>query len=443
MPNAYISAPRKNKGTRSLLLLFLLLVIGTGAAALGAIAALLAPVEPPIITKTLGSVGFDDVVVKPPEYTLTRPVNILVMGIDQVPKASPYSSALFEGRSDTMLLVRFNPDDKSISVLSIPRDTEVDIPEIGLTKINEANVKGGAKLAAKVVSKTLQNIPIDRYVRVSTGAFRELVDLLGGVDVFVSRPMSYMDKTQKFQINLVQGWQTLNGEKAEEFSRFRDEQTGDLGRIQRQQILMQSLRERLTNPNIITMIPLMIHVMQKYVDTNCNFDEILTLTNLGLSVEREQVKMVMLPGEQGSSSRGDTRSFWFVDSEGRDRILAQYFNLFYGNDNPRARSREAQAKLSRAYPKDLKIVIQNASSNPKISNKVAAYLGKKGFDKVVVQEPWPARVLPTQIIVEKGDVKAANILKETLNGGNIEASSTGVLDSDITIRIGEDWVNKF
>jgi len=435
MPTAYISAPRKSKGTRSILLLFLLLIIGTGAAALGAIAALFAPVEPPIITKTLGSVGFDNIDVKPVEYKLARPVNILVMGIDRVPDASPDSSALFEGRSDTMLLVRFNPDDKSISVLSIPRDTEVDIPDMGLTKINEANVKGGAKLATKVVSKTLKNIPIDRYVRVSTGAFRELVDLFGGVDIFVSRPMSYMDKTQKFQIDLQQGWQTLNGAKAEEFSRFRDEQTGDLGRIQRQQVLIKAIRDRLNNPNIITRIPLMIHVMQKYVDTNFNFDEILTLTNLGLSVEREQVKMVMLPGEQGSSRRGDTRSFWFIDSDKRDRILAQYFNVSSDNDNPRARSR--------AYPKDLKIVIQNASSNPKITNKVAAYLGAKGFDKVVVQEPFPDRVLQTQIIVEQGDEKAANILKDTLNGGNIEASSTGVLDSDITIRIGEDWVKKF
>jgi LCP family protein required for cell wall assembly len=435
MPTAYISAPRKSKGTRSILLLFLLLIIGTCAAALGAIAALFAPVEPPIITKTLGSVGFDNIDVKPVEYKLARPVNILVMGIDRVPDASPNTSALFEGRSDTMLLVRFHPDNKSISVLSIPRDTEVDIPDIGLTKINEANVKGGAKLAAKVVSKTLKNIPIDRYVRVSTGAFRELVDLLGGVDVFVARPMSYMDKTQKFQIDLQQGWQTLNGEKAEEFSRFRDEQTGDLGRIQRQQVLIKAIRDRLINPNIITRIPLMIHVMQKYVDTNFNFDEILTLTNLGLSVEREQVKMVMLPGEQGSSSRGDTRSFWFIDSDKRDRILAQYFNLSSDNDNPRA--------LSRAYPKDLKIVIQNASSNPKISKKVAAYLGAKGFDKVVVQEPFPDRVLQTQIIVEQGDEKAANILKDTLNGGNIEPSSTGVIDSDITIRIGEDWINKF
>lgn len=435
MPTAYISAPRKSKGTRSILLLFFLLIIGTSAAALGALAALFAPVEPPIITKTLGSVGFDNIDVKPVEYKLARPVNILVMGIDRVPDASPDSSALFEGRSDTMLLVRFNPDDKSISVLSIPRDTEVDIPDMGLTKINEANVKGGAKLATKVVSTTLKNIPIDRYVRVSTGAFRELVDLLGGVDIFVSRPMSYMDKTQKFQIDLVQGWQTLNGEKAEEFSRFRDEQTGDLGRIQRQQVLIKAIRDRLINPNIITRIPLMIHVMQKYVDTNLNFDEILTLTNLGLSVEREQVKMVMLPGEQGSSSRGDTRSFWFIDSDKRDRILAQYFNVSSDNDNPRARSR--------AYPKDLKIVIQNASSNPKITNKVAAYLGAKGFDKVVVQEPFPDRVLQTQIIVQQGDEKAANILKDTLNGGNIEPSSTGVIDSDITIRIGEDWVKKF
>jgi anionic cell wall polymer biosynthesis LytR-Cps2A-Psr (LCP) family protein len=121
-------------------------------------------------------------------YKIARPVNILVMGIDRVPEAPKNSAAVFAGRSDTMLLLRLDPADNSLRMLSIPRDTQVNIPGVGLAKINDANVEGGAALAARVVSRSLNDVPIDRYVRVTTEAFRELVDLVGGIEVFVPYP---------------------------------------------------------------------------------------------------------------------------------------------------------------------------------------------------------------------------------------------------------------
>ncbi|WP_246844276.1 LCP family protein, partial [Hydrocoleum sp. CS-953] len=91
------------------------------------------------------------------------------MGIDQVPGVAEDSPDVFEGRSDTLLLVRANPTNKTVSLLSVPRDTQVRIPGIGLAKINEANVYGGPKLAENVLENTLNDIEIDRYVRVSKG----------------------------------------------------------------------------------------------------------------------------------------------------------------------------------------------------------------------------------------------------------------------------------
>lgn len=114
------------------------------------------------------------------QYGMGRPVNLLVLGVDKVLDAPAGSPKRFRGRTDTLLLARFNPENGTITVLSIPRDTRVEIPGYGINKINAANVYGDVDLTVRVVSKTLNYTPVDRYIRIDTAAFRELVDLVGG-----------------------------------------------------------------------------------------------------------------------------------------------------------------------------------------------------------------------------------------------------------------------
>ncbi len=430
----------RKKPKITLYIFWLLFVIFTAAisAAIGAITALLAPVEPQLISKVLDATGFNDTSSNRPGYRLSRPVNILLLGIDRVPEASANSPKIFNGRSDTIALLHLDPKDKSISLLSIPRDTKVEIPGIRFSKINEANAKGGAALATRLVSNMLNNATIERYVRVSSSAFRELVDLLGGVEVFVPRAMSYKDTAQKLKINLAQGWQTLNGEQAEQFARFRNDGLGDIGRIQRQQSLIQSLRNRLASPSVVVRLPQIVRLMQKYVDTNLNFEEILTIANFGLQLERDNFKMVMLPG-RSSSEQGDLRSYWILDAAGRDRIMTQYFKQSVPDF---AQSKFPNPSQS-VSPSNLKISVQNASSNPKTAKTVAAFLQKKGFSNISVVKDWPDKQRQSQIIVQQGDLEAANQLQKALGDGKIEASSTGEIDSDLTLRVGEDWVKRF
>ena len=424
----------------TLYIFWLLFVIFTAAisAAIGAITALLAPVEPQIISRVLDATGFSDTSSNRSGYSLSRPVNILILGIDRVPEAAANSPKIFNGRSDTIALLHLEPRDKSISLLSIPRDTKVEIPGIRFSKINEANARGGVALATRLVSSMLNNTTIERYVRVSNSAFRELVDLLGGVEVFVPRAMSYQDSAQKLKINLAQGWQTLNGEQAEQFARFRNDGLGDIGRIGRQQSLIQSLRNRLASPSVVVRLPQIVRLMQKYVDTNLNFEEILTIANFGLQLERDNFKMVMLPG-RSSSQQGDLRSYWILDAAGRDRIMTQYFKQSVPDF---AQGRFANPTPS-VSPSNLKIAVQNASSNPKTTQKVAAFLRKQGFSNISAVKDWPDKQRQSQIIVQQGDLEAANLLKKALGDGKIEASSTGEIDSDLTLRIGEDWVKRF
>jgi LCP family protein required for cell wall assembly len=403
----------------------------TISASLGATLALLTPLSPFLAPlqgigakKDLWNSGF--------QYKIARPINILIMGIDRVPDAPPNSREVFAGRSDTMLLLRLDPRDNTVKMLSIPRDTQVDVPSVGVDKINDANVEGGPALAARVVSRTLNDVQIDRYVRITTEAFRELVDIVGGIDVYVPNPMQYDDNTQNLHIDLAQGWQTLNGNQAEQFARFRKDQFGDVGRVQRQQTLIKALRQRISNPTVLPRLAQAVRVMQQYIDTNLSLEEMLALVGFGLKLEPDNFKMVLLPG-RFSTPNESVASYWIMDSAGKDRIIREYFQPNSTLNSPEAESNSAT---------QLRIAIQNSTQNPELTERVVEYLAQKNFHNVYIISDWPDRLRQTQIIDQQGDQKAAGILKKVLGVGKVEASSTGDLDSDLTIRLGEDWLNK-
>lgn len=407
------------------------ILTATISAALGATLALLTPLSPIIapLTQGIGSKG--ELWRRGFQYKLARPVNILVMGIDRVPEAPKHSPEVFTGRSDTILLLRLDPRDNSVRMLSIPRDTQIELPNIGIAKINDANVEGGPALAARVVSRTLNNVPVDRYVRITTDAFRELVDLVGGVEVFVPYPMKYVDVTQNLNIDLEQGWQTLNGDQAEQFARFRKDQNGDIGRVQRQQALLKALRQRLVSPTVLPRLPQAIRVVQQYLDTNLSLEEMLALVGFGLQLEQDDFKMVLLPG-RFSNPKEYVASYWIMDSSGRDRVMREYFE----------QSPEWSALETHRSSEHVRIAIQNATDDPQVGRQVARYLAEKNFNNVYIVQNWPDHLSQTQIIVQQGDLEAAATLKKVLGLGKVEASSTGELESDLTIRVGEDFLNR-
>lgn len=405
--------------------IFTLTIAASVSATIGLAAALLIPLPMGLVAKNksaspdLWQVGLG--------YWVGRPVNILIMGIDRVPEATEGSKEIFAGRSDTMLLLRADPVTDTVSLLSIPRDTQVEIPQVGVDKINDANVRGGATLAAQTVSANLNGVQIDRYVRVSTDAFKELVDLLGGVEVYVPKRMEYEDQTQKLKIDLQPGLQTLNGVQAEQFARFRNDDLGDIGRVQRQQTLLKALRKKLLHPTVIPRIPSLIKAMSKYVDTNLTKEEMLALVGTGRKLTEGDFKMVMLPGR--FSIPGEyIASYWIMDPVGRDRVMKQYFGV-----EPLSLTEvDHQTSMSR-------IAIQNASHNPDAAYQMRQHLVSLGFDDVYISEDWAQPQEQTQVIAQRGDLTGAEDLQRSLGFGRVEATSTGDVESDITIRVGDDW----
>lgn len=268
---------------------------------------------------------------------LTRPVNVLVMGMSvlttDVRNPPPdvqnlnYQAQVnsFDGLSDVMLLVRFDPKTEKMTVLSIPRDTRVEMDGVGVIKINASNINGGPAASAKLVSQLLDGVQIDRYLRVNVEGVEKLVDALGGVTVDVPKDMKYKDDSQHLYINLKKGKQHLNGDQALQLLRFRQDGLGDIGRIERQHVVMRALMEQALNPATVTRFPQILSVVQSNLDSNLSVEELLALVGFSVKIDRSNVQMLTVPGEANSLGRKNI-SYWIPDYSRIQEMMSQYFD---------------------------------------------------------------------------------------------------------------------
>ena len=273
---------------------------------------------------------------------LTRPVTVLVMGMSVLtsdvrnlpsetqPLSYDAQVNSFDGLSDVMLLLRFDPETEKINVLSIPRDTRVVMDGYGTLKINAANVKGGPAASAKLVSQLLEGVQIDRYVRVNIGGVQKLMDALGGVTVYVPKDMKYKDDSQHLYIDLKQGRQHLNGDQTLQLLRFRHDELGDIGRIERQQMVMRALMAQTLNPTTLARLPQILDVIQSHLDTNLSVEELVALVGFGVKTDRSKVQMLMVPGHANKTGRHDV-SYWLPDYSRINKTMKQFFGRGYGS----------------------------------------------------------------------------------------------------------------
>lgn len=368
---------------------------------------------------------------------LTRPVNILVLGmkvlttdVDEVPpelRNVGYHALVnsFDGLSDSMLLIRFNPQTGQLVVLSLPRDTRTYV-QGRLTKLNEANAYGGPALAAESVSDLLGGVAIDRYVRINVQGVEKLIDALGGVTVTVPQDMKYQDDSQHLYINLKAGEQHLDGNKALQFLRFRYDANGDIGRVQRQQMFMRALAEQTINPATIARLPKILSVVQSNVDTNLKVEELLALLGYASQVNRSNVQMLMLPGNFSSPSEYSV-SYWLPSYGDIDTLVDQYFGF------------GTQTVASTQDPSRVRIVIQDSTNNPVAVQALTKTLRDSGYSNISVdrnlREPLPI----SRIVAQRGDMATAEMVQRFLGIGEARVESTGALHSDITIQLGQDW----
>lgn len=166
-----------------------------------------------------------------------KPMNILLIGSDQ--SALPGDP----GRSDTQMLVRLDPETKSISMLSLPRDLRVYIEGVGYNKMNAAYSYGGPALVIKTF-KQVTGLPINGWIEVNFGGFWHVVNILDGIYMPIDHRYFVPASADYKSIDLEAGYQLVRGKQALNFVRFRHDQNGDFTRMQRQQLFLKEVQRQ-------------------------------------------------------------------------------------------------------------------------------------------------------------------------------------------------------
>ncbi|KAF0134416.1 MAG: transcriptional attenuator LytR family [Candidatus Saganbacteria bacterium] len=252
---------------------------------------------------------------------IETPENILILGTDITFDSETGRSTYEVGRSDTIMLLHYEPLRRRINILSIPRDSYVEIPGYYYTKINAAFVFGGIDLAKKTVSN-ITGVKIDKHIIINTQGLKKLVDLLGGVPVDVEKDMYYVDRAQDLHINLKKGCQKLSGKQAEGYIRFRHDAEGDIGRIARQQNFFKSLTKSLSTPQAFFKSPFIIGLILKNIKSSLSLKEFIIFANTMRQSNLNEINTMSLPGIPSNNEAG---SVWLIDQNELKRIISEYF----------------------------------------------------------------------------------------------------------------------
>ena len=220
------------------------------------------------------------------------------------------------GNTDTMLLASYDVTNQKATVMSIPRDTMVNV-SWDLKKINSVyNMYGGGEKGIQHLYKEIAQLvgfEPDYQVVVEWEAVGEIVDAMGGVYFDVPRNMNYDDPTQDLHIHINKGYQLLNGEQAMGVIRYRHDNTvngktlgypdGDIGRIATQQAFLKAVVEQLLQVKNFTKINQFVKVFQDNVETDMSFSNIRWFAQKAIlgGLNAENVNFVTMPGNYNAS----------------------------------------------------------------------------------------------------------------------------------------------
>lgn len=333
-------------------------------------------------------------------------LNILAVGTD---------STEDKGRADTILILSVDPKTKDTILFSIPRDIRVMIPGRGMDKINHAFAYGGIELLEETLEDFI-GIPIHYYGVADFEGFRYIIDALGGVDIFVEKDMYYVDHAGSLKINLRSGQQLLDGEKALEYVRFRSDAMGDLGRIGRQQKLVNAVIEKLLNLDSITKIPALVNSVTDYIKTNISTNEIVALAKLMKDIDRTKIWVETIKGEP------------------------QYINgVSYLIVNEQESKKQVKNLIENKF-RGLNIEVLNGNRMPGIAHKVANSMKELGFNVVNVDNADNFDYQKTVLILYSKDEKLVDYVRQFLKDVEIVRKVQPGNDIDMTIIVGKDVI---
>ena len=362
-------------------------------------------------------------------------INVLVLGMD-------IGDADIEGnkairRSDSIMVLNYNPNTKKAHIVSIPRDTLIEVDAYLDTgeyrrywKINTAYVLGGEE-EITIHVESLLDIDINYIVEVDYNAFRSIIDSIGGVEMTIEQDMFYDDDAQDLHINFKAGETVLlDGKKAEEFIRWRKNNDGsgladaDIDRIKNQQLFISKLLDKVMSPSIVFKAPKILNSISENVETNIPAKE---LVSLGMKIIRLKSSDIIMTTLQGEPQYIYGESFLIADKEYNMDLIN---SLSSGHPS-------SPSNITTINREDLKVIVLNGTNISGLASTARDKLLARGYENVEVGNTTDA-VKKSVIQTDNKDLK--DLLKTDIDIEKIEKiSRSEYKDYDIVILLGEDY----
>ena len=375
-----------------------------------------------------------------------KEIKVLILGV---------STDLDSELTDTIMVASYDPNTQKANLLSIPRDTFTGKYKSKATasqKINCLyNISRNPQKTLDAVNE-ITGLDIKYYVLVRTEALIKLVDAIGGVEFDVPMNMYYTDKTQNLVIDLKEGTQIINGNKAEQLLRFRHNNDGtsypieygdnDFGRMRTQRDFIMTTLKQTLKPGNIFKIGEILEIAHENVETNLELSYVKDYIPYAVEFNTDNMKTATLPGTTPDMKETNNVSIFLVDKIETEKLIQ---SMFYSdlteteteNENTNSISNNTVSTNSKTSSK-IEIELLNGSGDKTKLEKAKKLLENAGYD---VEKTGNTTSISKTIITNKKDVTDEKLkdIKETLGVGSISTNKSSTSLVDVTIVIGKDF----
>lgn len=356
----------------------------------------------------------------------------LLFGCDEVAYAK---------HADTIIVFSYLPKEKSLNLLFIPRDTKIESAErkdnyLKSRRINEIYAlyyhREGKQQAPVFFKKIIEDflsseekkINISYYCQLDYSAFIRIVNLLGGIPIKIDKVMDYHDSWGNLDIHFEPGEYILNGRKALEYVRYRDE-TGDTERTVRQQRFLRSLFAKIKNPLLFFRLPLILKEVVANFQTNFSFWDLLNLSSEIKNFSTDNLRILYLPGRPDSN-------LWIPNKE----KIGSVVELLSVSRLPETKPKEKISTEEAILP-TVTAVVWNATEQQGLALQMTRFLRRRGVD-VIKWGNYGEKKESTLIIDRTGDLEKTEKIKSIFPTNDLISNIEPGGMADVTIILGED-----
>jgi len=349
--------------------------------------------------------------------------------------------------TDFILLARYSPKSGKINAISIPRDTKVIGSIDGKINSTYAKKRNMQDLVDKVTEVT--SVSIDNYVLIDTKMVKKMVDAVGGIPMEIPFDMKYDDFEQGLHIDLKKGYQILNGDKAEQFIRFRKNNDGsgyllgDVQRIDAQKEFIKSAVKTVLKPSIITKLPELISLGFELIKTDINIADVFEYLDDVKKFNPDNLRIETLPGE---GQYIDNISYFVHDAKATAELVEELFNNIdvvteEVNDdvtNGSVSSVEVSSNDKKVSKAEISVEVLNGTSRNGLANSVAEKLKEEGYNVTKIGNYKTTVSIKTSII-NRTSANYAKEVKSFLGKGTVKNELLDDAKVDVTVILGSDY----